>query len=52
MLNSINSIIDFRESKSSNRISIMPGINEELDKAKLTYDGLGEFLVFNSKTHP
>eukprot|EP01080_Neovahlkampfia_damariscottae_P003540 gene3540-6275_t len=45
VLKAISSIIDFRESKSMNRISIFPGIDDELDKAKQTYDGLGEFLT-------
>jgi len=40
----MSTAIDFKESKAVNRIVILPGIDEELDEKKETYNGLDRFL--------
>mmetsp|Transcript_1582 Transcript_1582/g.2349 ORF Transcript_1582/g.2349 Transcript_1582/m.2349 type:complete len:561 (-) Transcript_1582:161-1843(-) len=44
LANAIGSMIDFEESKISNRISIMTGCDEELDLMKAQLEGLDDFL--------
>ena len=41
----INRVLDFDNSKTEGRTVPKPGINEELDELRETYDGLGSFLV-------
>lgn len=41
----ISQIIDFDESKELHRLVVKPGVSEELDEKKRTYEGLGDFLV-------
>jgi hypothetical protein len=41
----MSKVIDFRESKAAGRIVILPGVDEELDNIKITYEGLENFLV-------
>jgi DNA mismatch repair protein MSH5 len=39
-------IIDFEESKQQSRLIVRPGIVDDLDELKRTYEGLGDFLVW------
>jgi DNA mismatch repair protein MSH5 len=41
----INSTIDFDQSKSRSRPSVLSGIDTQLDKLKRRYDGMGSFLT-------
>jgi DNA mismatch repair protein MSH5 len=41
----INSTIDFDQSKSRNRPSVLAGIDIQLDELKRRYDGMGSFLT-------
>ena len=40
----MSTAIDFKESRAVNRLVILPGIDEELDEKKDTYNGLDRFL--------
>ena len=47
VINLINKLIDFDESKDSMRLVVKFGVMEGLDELKRTYEGLGDFLVTN-----
>ena len=44
VLQAISKIVDFKESKTQNRLVIMEGVNSELDNRRQTYDSLDAFL--------
>jgi DNA mismatch repair protein MSH5 len=41
----MSKIIDFKETQSSNRVTILPGVSEELDDKKQTYQNMDHFLT-------
>ncbi len=45
LASNITNMIDFEESKAVARLVVKPGVFEELDEMKRTYEGLGDFLV-------
>ena len=41
----MSKVIDFKESKSANRVVILPGIDQGLDEKKRIYEELDHFLT-------
>lgn len=44
VLQAISKIVDFKESRTQNRLVIMSGVNSELDNRRQTYESLDTFL--------